>query len=1153
MSKVDPNIRDQAYQFFRQESLDFLQTIEEGLIALREDRSINNIHQMMRAAHSIKGGAASVELEGIAAIAHQLEDVFRGLYRYEGDLDSDFEGLLFQGFDLLRTVTLDQVQTGSYNLEAVAESEPIFEVLTAFLGAGAADEMELPTSAELGIDIVKTIFEGDVTQGITRLKEVLANAQSEELRGEFHAQAEVFGGLGELFNLPGFKAIATQSIKALDRTQTDILELAQVIVANFEAAQAQVLAGDRAEGGRPSPELLLFAIAANDTDLELKSLPENLIESENFGGLTDFFDGDLGDDLTDSDANLGNLFIEFSSISTDEELLNNQFSDVTHIEDNPSLLNLELDRESNSEDLSVEIFAQTFSQPDLDRKPESPLDDLFGMAIEAEDNGEEGFNLFGNLNLDTEGEFSLFGDSNLDREENIFSFPLQEESVPSPEPLTAGFYTENTENSETDLYAPSAAIAQDNTNLSSFFDSNPVEAIALPVKSQDVGQITQRQSNLTRISEAPQELSKDRETKEKEAIATPYLLETVRVDLKRLDRLSNLTGELVTQENGTLLQIQQLQNKIEQLQKRFGDFERITKGLEKWIDQSQKAEVRTNKFSSNRANEANLSSERELDPLLMDSYSGLYSLVQEGLEEVQQMNEGMRDMTMLTQQVQSIQRKKQQTLKQVRSDLLWSRMIPLNDILNRFPRMVRDLSTKYKKPVGVKLVGAGTLIDKSTLEKLYDPLVHLIRNAFDHGADSTEERMAAGKPEGATIEIRAFHRGNQTFIEVRDDGRGIDPEKIKTKAIANGLLKPQEANNLTKERIYSFLFAPSFSTADSVSEISGRGVGLSTVEEQVNSLKGTININSELGVGTTFTIRLPLTLTIAKLLVFNVDRNFFAIPVDSLVNIITASDDQLQILQGQLFYRFQERLIPIMPTSALSEHYPLPKRNLGKIGEMLLSEEDGMIILLISNGDEIVGIPADYVITEQELVIKPFGKAIAAPNYLYGCTIVADGTLVPVIDGAAMVSKWIGQDNTSYVHRSKDEDITSSLSGIIEQPTILVIDDSLTARQTLVLTLEKSGYQVVQAGDGREALEQLEKVRNVQAVFCDVEMPIMNGFEFLTICRKQPATAKLPVIMLTSRSGQKHREIAKLLGATSYLTKPYLEQDLLKTVQSVLA
>lgn len=1029
MSKVDPNIRDQAYQFFRQESLDFLQTIEEGLLSLRHNRSIANIHQMMRAAHSIKGGAASVELDGIATIAHRLEDVFRGLYRYEADLDQDFEGLLFQGFDLLRTATLAQIQTGTYDQQIVQESEPVFEVLTAFLGVNENDETELPTSAELGIDVVKTIFEGDVAQGIERLERVLANADHEEVRGEFHAQAEVFSGLGELFNLPGFKAIATTANQALDlEPPANMLELGRVIIDNFKAAQAQVLEGDRAEGGRPSPELLLF--------------------------------------LTDSPSELQTV----TSIYESQESLEDIFGNAIAVDSQPNLSEKPLGE--------VEFAIDQTSEFDLFEHQDSASPSLLQLFEDLEDLSEES----------PEANFQLF--ENLPEESPEANFQLFPETTAEPE--------------EIDIITPSTAIAQDNTNLSTFFDAEPVTA---------------------KPSHEP--------------VAAPYILETVRVDLKRLDRLSNLTGELVTQENSTLLQIQQLQKRIEQLQRRFSDFERITKGLEEWMDQSQKASVRT----------TNLVAERELDPLLMDSYSGLYTLVREGLEEVLQMNEGMRDMTLLTQQVQSIQRRKQQTLKQVRSDLLWSRMIPLNDILNRFPRMVRDLSSKYQKPVELRMSGTATLIDKATLEKLYDPLVHLIRNAFDHGADSPQQRRLAGKPDTATIEIRAYHRGNQTFIEVRDDGRGIDPEKVKAKAIATGILSPAAANQITQDQIYNLLFQPNFSTAEQISEISGRGVGLSTVAEQVKSLKGTVTISSQVGIGTTFTIRLPLTLTIAKLLIFSVDNNFFAIPVDSLVNLVTASDQQIQTLQGQTFYRIQDQLIPIIPTSNWSEHYPLPKRNLALLGEMLLPDESGTPILLIASGNEMIGIPVDYIVTEQELVIKPFGKIIPAPSYLYGCTIVADGTLVPVIDSATIVSKWLHQENPTY---QPVVPATREVAGVVEQPTILVIDDSLTARQTLVLTLQKSGYQVVQAGDGREGLEQLDKIKNVAAVFCDVEMPQMNGFEFLATCRKQPHTANLPVIMLTSRSGQKHREIAKLLGATSYLTKPYLEQDLLQTVRAVL-
>ena len=227
-------------------------------------------------------------------------------------------------------------------------------------------------------------------------------------------------------------------------------------------------------------------------------------------------------------------------------------------------------------------------------------------------------------------------------------------------------------------------------------------------------------------------------------------------------------------------------------------------------------------------------------------------------------------------------------------------------------------------------------------------------------------------------------------IEIKDDGNGINPEKVKAKAIADGLLEFGKADQITNEELYQFLFAPSFSTVDIVSEISGRGMGLSTVQEQVRSLKGSIEIKSEIGQGTTFTIKLPLTLSIAKLMIFSIQERLLAIAIDTLLGIVTVATDEIQIIQGKEFFRFEDRLIPLYPISIFADGYPLPKQSLDIFG--IESDENQTTLLLFSDGDQIVALPIDRVLNEQELAIKPFGKAIAPPPYIYGCTVLGNGT-----------------------------------------------------------------------------------------------------------------------------------------------------------------
>jgi chemotaxis family two-component system sensor histidine kinase/response regulator PixL len=556
----------------------------------------------------------------------------------------------------------------------------------------------------------------------------------------------------------------------------------------------------------------------------------------------------------------------------------------------------------------------------------------------------------------------------------------------------------------------------------------------------------------------------------------------------------------------------------------------------------------------------------------MDSYSQVHQLMQETMEEIAQLGEAMRDMVVITQQGHQTQRKKQQTLKQIRDDLLWSRMLPLGDLLQRFPRMVRDMATKHQKQVTLNLSGSATLVDKAILEKLFDPLVHLVRNAFDHGIENPEVRLTQGKPAQGTIEIRAHHRGNQTYIEIQDDGRGIDVEAIRAKAIALNLITPEAAAQLPDDRLYDFIFTPGFSTAAQVSELSGRGVGMDAVRSQIKRLKGDITLTSEPGKGTQFTLRLPLTLTIAKLLVFSINGNLLALPIDTLQAILASPAHQIKTIQGNPYYRWQDQLIPLYPRSTFLQHYPLVKTHTAPPQAIPLPKKGKIPLLLISGGSQTIALQVDQILQEQELVIKPFSPTIAAPSYFSGCTILGDGTLVPVLEGSTLVE----HHRPPYVPSpEKFEDaiaptlLDNSPTPLLPTPhsplpysplptpysplpTLLVIDDSLTARQTLALTLEKAGHRVLQARDGREALTQLQQAPEIQAIFCDVEMPTMNGFEFLEQCRKTHPKSTLPIIMLTSRSGDKHRQIADILGATAYLTKPYLEQELLRTLQAHL-
>lgn len=338
---------------------------------------------------------------------------------------------------------------------------------------------------------------------------------------------------------------------------------------------------------------------------------------------------------------------------------------------------------------------------------------------------------------------------------------------------------------------------------------------------------------------------------------------------------------------------------------------------------------------------------------------------------------------------------------------------------------------------------------------------------------------------------------------------------------------------------------------------------MDVVRSQLRSLKGNVTVSSEPGLGTVFTLRIPLTLTIAKLLVGFVGSTAFALPSDSIEEILIPQPDQVKQSGEQRFLRWQDRIVPAYKLSELLTYAcPLPETTISEILEVVPSPDDwASPMLLLSQDDHVLALEIDRLVTEQELVIKPFGSAIAPPSYIYGCTILGDGSLIPVIDAANLLNQINGQNNppTAVTFAQLPGADLKDLAPeqpmpipVVKSRTLLVVDDSITLRQTLVLTFQKAGYRVVQAKDGREAIEQLQKNSTIQLVICDVEMPNMNGFEFLSHRRQDPTISKIPVVMLTSRSSEKHRQLAMHLGANAYFTKPYIEQEFVGAVEKII-
>lgn len=1165
---IDSDIRDHAYHFFIQEAPELLQLIESELITLTSDRSIGKVHNMMRAAHSIKGGAASVGLDPIKTLAHSLEDIFKALHHEELEITPQIESLILNAYDCLRVPLMEQIDTGYFNPEqALLNAEPVFAQIEEHLGDYVGAAAELPSSIDLGVDIALSIFEVDVAQGLDRLAEVLAHPQGAEVGGELRAQAEVFAGLAELLNLPGFGQIASYAIAALDAQPHLALEITQVAYNDFRAAQQAVVAGDRTSGGTPSAQLIAFASGSvssqptklqqdQDTAFQQATTIQEFLPVEEI--LADAPTN--GHAASDADAN-GMMFLD------------DMFGDLSDIETTPEV-------------------APTPPSPEV---VGFSLEEIASLPVET---------TFANSEVDP-GLLSLddmFGSFSSGIEEAIAPAPTPEPVVSIPPVLESNITTDDAVETQgasvddifgdvlaTSFLTPPPAVeaVKPETNsqelvqsIEQVFDNLPPMEEALPTIEKPAAIVPAKPSLPTKAKPkadtakpAPSKAPGAPQRIEPKAIPTanaPQQQLTVRVDLERLERMNNLVGELAINRNSLSLQNEQLQTTVQELLRRFSQFQQMGNQLRNLSDRMLVSPERysaTNKPSHNLPSNNEAFRHGDFDSLEMDSYGELHSLLQQTFEEIVQLEETVGDVVLLAGQSSQSVDKQRQMLSHLRDDLMWARMLPIGEVLNRFPRMLRDLSTSYDKPVDLKLNGTGVLVDKAALEKLYDPLLHLIRNSFDHGIERPEDRIEQGKAERGQIEVRAYHQGSQTIVEVRDDGRGLNLDRIRSRAVEMGLLSEDKADSASTSTLLELMFEPGFSTASQVSELSGRGVGLDVVRSQLRALKGNVSVVSEPGEGTCFTLRIPLTLTLAKLLVCFVGNTAFALPSDSIKEILIPQLDQVKKSGGKRFLHWQNRIAPAYHLSELLSYAcPIPEAMPSQALVAVPSPDDWAApMLLLEQDGQILALEIDRLVTEQELVIKPLGEAIAAPSYIYGCTIVGDGSLIPVIDGAALLDSFMGSKSKHSVSLGSadeptaiaDDNLTLVAPALPPQrtmtQTVLVVDDSITLRQTLALTFEKAGYRVLQARDGREAIEQLQKnSTTINLVVCDVEMPNMNGFEFLSQRRQEPTISKIPVVMLTSRSSDKHRMLAKQLGATDYFTKPYIEQEFLAATANII-
>ncbi|WP_017652764.1 hybrid sensor histidine kinase/response regulator [Fortiea contorta] len=644
---------------------------------------------------------------------------------------------------------------------------------------------------------------------------------------------------------------------------------------------------------------------------------------------------------------------------------------------------------------------------------------------------------------------------------------------------------------------------------------------------------------------------------------------TVRVPSKQLEQINDLFGELIIQRNGLNLQLERLRKLIRNLSQRVQVLDRENQELRAAYDKistqalaaSGIPPLTDNYREYNFAHDNGYQTpgvENGFDALEMDRYSELNLLSQEVMETIVQVQEVTTDVQLSVDDADQIARKLNKTSKHLQTKLTQVRMRPLADLTDRFPRALRDLNVEYGKNVQLKIEGGNTLIERSILEALNDPLMHLLRNAFDHGIEDSITRRALGKSEQGLIQIKATHRSNRTLITVRDDGRGISLDKIRDRALNMGLDASLLAS-ASDEELLSLIFEPGFTTSDRVTTLSGRGVGMDVVRNNLKLIRGDIKVDTQPGVGTTFTLSVPFTLSVARVLLVESNRMLLAFPTDVVSEIFLLQNEQVFAMAGSEVINWQGNMLSLIRVGRYLE-FNSPRYNSPDLETPPAINASS--VLIIKTSTQSVAVQVDRCWGEQEVAIRQIEGNIPLPEGFNNCTILGDGRVVPLVNTNEFLY-WITTNQraprgnqlpsarlkTAFLVSHDDKLTTPSPN---QKGTILIVDDSINVRRFLALTLEKGGYQVEQAKDGQDALDKLQNGLQVQAVICDIEMPRLDGYGFLGRVKSNMDMKNIPIAMLTSRSSAKHRQLAIQLGARAYFSKPYNEQELLRTLEDII-
>lgn len=604
----------------------------------------------------------------------------------------------------------------------------------------------------------------------------------------------------------------------------------------------------------------------------------------------------------------------------------------------------------------------------------------------------------------------------------------------------------------------------------------------------------------------------------------------LRVPTSTIDELMRLVGELSISQGQIQERLKHVMGSTRVMTEQNMVLQQKTFALENLVD------VRGITGLGGANSHVNVQDEENFDPLEFEEYNELHSVAHSFIESIADNRELGASIRDDLAELENMIIQQERLNKEFQSTIMTTRMVPATTLISKLQRNVRQTCRMTGKKADLDVEGSDILMDSDVVNNLADPLQHIIRNAIDHGLEMPDERVLLQKPEAGTVMVRFYREGNNIIVSCQDDGQGLNYANIRYTAIQRGLIT--EDQELSEIELARLILMSGFSTKSGVTQVSGRGVGMDVVHTNIRQMKGTLDLTSKTGEGTTIIIKLPMSLVTVHVLLVRIGKERFGIPTNNLEQALAAGTGEYQRVGNVLNYRMGKNIYEV---KSLSELLHLP----GDYSE--ITENDPRPVVLVREETGVIAVLIDELIDGRDLVLKNMGKYVSNVRGVAGASILGDGTLVPILDLPELLRSPM---QASIAPRPAASTDVAAIEDAI--PHIMVVDDSLSVRKAMTLLLEDAGFEVLIAKDGLEAIEVIAEHRP-KVMLVDMEMPRMNGLELTAHIRANDATKNIPIFMITSRTTEKHREQARTAGVSHYLTKPYQDTELLDLVEKALA